>query len=595
MTYKRTVVRHGLVAMALIALVASCVARRSNHRAETPPLGPGAKPDSGASERAPVNEGATIRTVFERDRFAAYVDSNGELKYRFRYLAFDKTDKIKFTSGRGVLEIRSLPVGIAGELSLELFETDLVKMRGIEKNYVLKAGANSLTLTLTDVEGTADLVLTINIVTVPPPDPSAEAGGDNVVYAQRCAREMGLDPAKLQDLSCLAGIHNDIKFDGRVVTAVAWAEFAAQGRKCDNPHWLSSACYLYDFVQMREEGDVQILMNCRQKYFADEHLEDPALNSGMGKFQRLLAFSNALESRDEARIDKYRKFAFLFNDMGVILRSKSSGKVCYFTNYGEDFFGGFVPSPLRASPPDPEAFKRAVRSGITAGLSNATDLSAADKQKVERLADDPALSLETFKKTANTFYFEPSATGSCAACHAYGGYKYSPFIKDSGALPPISQLSGTPFLPIGSEVASALRDAVEVKVDADATCTSCHRLVSQGSAGNRSCNSFDRVIGAFTDNDLGRVHTVRANSYPMRAWMPLGHGKPSEAAYIAAHKPTIDAARCCCEHPSANGCSWKRFGPTSGEVDREWRIGKAPSRELEEAIGIGDDTGTTCR
>src|SRR6185437_12615332 len=103
------------------------------------------------------------------------------------------------------------------------------------------------------------------------------------------------------------------------------------------------------------------------------------------------------------------------------------------------------------------------------------------KAKIEALADDPGLNLDEFKKTTQSFYFPPSGNTSCVECHAYGGFKYSPFITGANVLPTLTVVSKTPFLPVGAELDDAVRGAgtIEVKVTGDATCTTCHRLSSQ--------------------------------------------------------------------------------------------------------------------
>jgi hypothetical protein len=418
-------------------------------------------------------------------------------------------------------------------------------------------------------------------------------GTDNVAYAKRCVSELGLAPEKLTDLNCLAGKEVSIHYDDDPVTTSNWTDFVAGGRRCENPQWLTGQCHTYDFVQLQNVGDVEILLNCRQTYYPDQELKDPALNGGNGKFERFLAYAAALKTGDQGKIAEYRKFAFLFNDMAVVLRHAKTGKVCYFTFFQGDFFGGFIPNPLRAEAPDDTTFKATLRAGITAGIDQA-GLSPADKQTITALADDPNLALPDYKKTSQSFYYAPTGNGQCAGCHAYGGFQWSPFMRTAAVLPSLVAASQVPFLPVGFELAEGFRSSgtVAVQVASDDTCTQCHRLASQGSPGKRGCNHFDQAIGNF-DAGLAAVYSAHGLTYPSRAWMPLGHGVTSEAAYNDQYKAGIDAARCCCEHPTANGCNWRRYGPNADDVDSAWRTGKAPA-DVEAAFGLGDDTAITC-
>ena len=427
-----------------------------------------------------------------------------------------------------------------------------------------------------------------------PAEPADPRTQSVVTYAEECAREVGLRLNQLPDMSCLAGSHIDIRVDDQVLNSGRWEAFVKDGRKCDNPQWLApTGCYSYDYGQNLVIGDVQVFLNCRQKMFPDQARGDRTLNGATTKFERFLLFKQALATGNAAAIDRTMRHAFYFNDLGMILRNSKTGKACYLTKFtgastaeGE-FFGGFIPSPGRASAPTAEEFQAVLNSGITTGMDTDTTVTALQRESLRELSNEPLLAATPHLASAG-FFHNPAGGTICVTCHITGGYKWSPFMSGSGLVPSISESKTIPFLPVGEPLKAAMRTAgmIEIKSTTTSACTSCHRLVSTGTRGSRTCSTaFDMALGRYAGSLRGQ-YTAKYLGYPQVSWMPDGHERGTEGEFNVDYATVIRKTECCCRNPSAQGCSWKRYGPTETEVDTAWRTGAAPA-DLERIWQVG--------
>lgn len=141
---------------------------------------------------------ASVVTEIPQAELSKYLDPNAKLSYKFSYLAVDKSGDITFADNKARIEITELPINQSGTMKMEMFENGTLKLEGTKENVTLKAGPNSLSMSLRQVTGggennggennggngntgasTADLVLTLEITSSggEDPGPTPPTGG----------------------------------------------------------------------------------------------------------------------------------------------------------------------------------------------------------------------------------------------------------------------------------------------------------------------------------------------------------------------------------------------------------------------------------
>jgi hypothetical protein len=386
-------------------------------------------------------------------------------------------------------------------------------------------------------------------------DPAARLEEDVVAYAELCKQELGIDQP-LPDLNCLAGVEVPITVNGQEVSERDFRALAEGRGGCDRAQWLDGKCWTYDLVQRVEIGDdVEAVLNCRQKLFT----------SVLSPEERILEYEKAVE-RNAPRDELLRlwRLVFEFDDLGLILRNRRSGKTCFFTFFGKldfehpersySYYGGWIPAP------DQE--------------------TVASRDEILRRLPEPKPPEDYPERMwyrgprgaiggRNNMFFTPKATaaGQCVSCHDHGAFKHSPFIDQAfvdGERVVPSNDRDVPYLPVGRPFQDSFREAKIVEIDTDPvageaqSCTACHRLTTGGE-------------GAEKRRDWATGEEIPQPSYlarrlPFQAWMPLEHGIESRDDYHRDFGPMIEAIRCCEQTPNAIGCRFRPIGPTEADV-----------------------------
>ncbi len=391
-------------------------------------------------------------------------------------------------------------------------------------------------------------------------DPAARVEEDIVAYAELCKQELGIEEP-LPDMSCLAGVEVPITINGQEVNERDFRALAEGRGGCDRSQWLDGKCWTYDFVQRVDIGDdVEAVLNCRQKRFT----------SILSPEERMREYAEAVEqnaSSDE-RLRLWR-LIFEFDDLGLILRNRRSGKTCYFTFFGKldferpdrsySFYGGWIPAP------DQETL--ASRDEIFRRLPEPKPPEGYPERMWNR---GPRGALGG----RNNMFFNPKATaeGQCVSCHDHGAFKHSPFIDQAfvdGARVVPSNDRDLPYLPVGRPFQDTFRKAGVMEIDTEPVfgeaqaCTACHRLTTGGEG------AVKRLYWA-TGEEIPQPSYV-ARRFPFQAWMPLEHGIDSKDDYHRDLGPMIDAIRCCEKTPNAIGCRSRPIGPTEADVKLDAR------------------------
>jgi hypothetical protein len=255
---------------------------------------------------------------------------------------------------------------------------------------------------------------------------------------------------------------------------------------------------------------------------------------------------------------------FEFDDLGLILRNRRSGKTCYFTFFGKlDFekpdrsyayYGGWIPAPDRGM--------------------------VLSREEIFRRLPEPKPPAEYPERMwnrgprgapggLNNMFFTPKATaeGQCVSCHDHGAFKHSPFIDqvfvDGERVVPANDRD-VPYLPVGRPFQETFRKARVMEIDTEPVgdvgqaCTSCHRVTIGGEGATKR---LDWAIGHEVPQP-----SYTASRFPHQAWMPFEHGIRSEDEFHRDVGPMIKALRCCEKTPNAVGCRSRSIGPTEAEV-----------------------------
>jgi hypothetical protein len=398
---------------------------------------------------------------------------------------------------------------------------------------------------------------------------------DVVAYAELCKDELGIE-GPLPDMSCLAGVEVPITINGQRIGERDFRALAAGRAGCDRAQWLDGECWTYDLVQRVEIGDdIEAVLNCRQKLYTNV----------LSAEERIRAYRDAVERNDsvDERLRLFR-LVFEFDDLGLILRNRRSGKTCFFTFFGKldlekpersySYYGGWIPAPDQ-------------------------DVVPAREEIYERLPE-PKPPAEYPERMWNrgprgapgnrsNMFFTPRATaeGQCVSCHNHGAFKHSPFIDQAHAggvrIVPANERD-VPYLPVGRPFEDNFRKARILEIDTvpvsgeTQTCTTCHHLTTGGEG------AVKRRAWA-TGEEIPHPSYL-AGKFPLQAWMPLEHGIDSSDDYHRDLGAMVEAIRCCERTPNARGCRFRSIGPTGADVKLDergllsadsWVLGSDPS------------------
>ena len=106
----------------------------------------------GGGDGAEQNEGTVATVLDEQTLKTNYAIDTSNLTYKFSYLNISQDGDIDFVDGKAQLVFRRLPVGRAGDLTLDLYEGSTLKLRGAKLNTTLTSGQNQLQLTMQEVD-----------------------------------------------------------------------------------------------------------------------------------------------------------------------------------------------------------------------------------------------------------------------------------------------------------------------------------------------------------------------------------------------------------------------------------------------------------
>jgi hypothetical protein len=383
---------------------------------------------------------------------------------------------------------------------------------------------------------------------------------DVVAYAELCKEELGIE-GPLPDMSCLDGVEVPITVNGAALDETAFRSLAAGHGGCDRAQWLDGECWTYDIIQrVAMSDDVEAVLNCRQKLFT----------STLSPEERRREYEKAL-ARNAPQQELVRLFRLLseFDDLGLILRNRRSGKTCFFTFFGKldfdkpersySFYGGWIPAPDRKDTlSKEEVYRRLPEPKPPEGYP-------------ERMWNRGPRGAPGGKPN---MFFTPKATaeGECVSCHNHGGFKHSPFIDQAfqgGDRVVPSNDRDLPYLPVGRPFQESFRKTGIVEIDTEPvggeaqTCTACHRLTTGGKEADK------RREWAIGDDVPKPSYLV--GKFPLKAWMPLEHPFSSKDDYHQGIGRMIEALRCCEKTPNAVGCRSRALGPRETDVKRDAR------------------------
>ena len=384
---------------------------------------------------------------------------------------------------------------------------------------------------------------------------------DVVAYAELCKEELGIREA-LPDLNCLDGVEVPITINGQQVSAKDLDILSrGKGIGCDRAQWLDGECWTYDLIQRVEiNDDVEAVLNCRQKLYTDV----------LSSKERIRRYEQAVaeNASPDERVRLWRAI-YEFDDLGLILRNRNTGKTCFFTFFGKldannversySFYGGWVPAPDRE---------------MLASREDVFDRLPEPKPPEEYPERMWFRGPRGAPGAKTNMFFTPYATakGQCVSCHNHGAFKHSPFIDqvyvDGERVVP-SNDRDVPYLPVGHAFQENFREAGIVEIDTEPVagvvqaCTVCHRLTTGGRGAMKRLNW---AVGEEVPHT-----SYTAGKFPHRAWMPSEHAVASEDDYHAAFAPMVKAIRCCAETPNAIGCRYRSIGPTEEDVELDER------------------------
>ena len=358
-----------------------------------------------------------------------------------------------------------------------------------------------------------------------PPNPALQAEVlDLRVYAKHCKAEMGLDASVLlPTMNCLDGVEIPVTVGGVRPDAATYEALKRGEIGCDNPSWIGDGepCANYSFIVNEAINDeVVAVLFCRQRSFSS-HLDE----------------AGRREAFEAAPTQENFEALYNFESLGLILTNTVSGATCFFERV-HDTYGGYVSMPDSSALPSLDVLpKPRPPEGVP-------DYYWAQEARV--LWHPPVL-------IANE--------AQCVSCHDSDPFVRSAHIHGLDILPPHNP--SRPYF-MASEIGrrhqarqppQAISTSPVVGEDGpeDQICTSCHHI---GAA--LGCHLFSRYYTG-TEPQPGQEESL---PFEARVLMPPKdaiHGMTAdddqEETWRARYQRHVDKLLCCCEDPSALGCT----------------------------------------
>lgn len=302
---------------------------------------------------------------------------------------------------------------------------------------------------------------------------------------------------------------------------------AAEG--CDNPNYLQDRCDPYYRLNVFKPDpgnpDITAAIHCR--------------SDGSRPKTSVLA-----DARRQAYLDAPSEETFdLWNDSNEIVLSMTNtktGKACFF-HAKSPFFGSHFPAP------DDET--DLARPGVDHAIWSELPVTPPFPES------DPSHRGEWLRNGQNAWQ-RPDYM-RCVGCHDSGPFMHDPFI-DSMVRDGVDYLprdrANRPYQPLGWQARSNPKQFIKTGPVRSTSgerepqrCTTCHQMGTES-----ECNHwFDRAVGwqaSWSSSSESR------RDEGLRRYMPYQHGFTSTAEFYAELGPSIDAMKCCCEHPGWRGC-----------------------------------------
>jgi hypothetical protein len=315
------------------------------------------------------------------------------------------------------------------------------------------------------------------------------------------------------------------------------AMFGSSGhtaRGCDQPNYLQDRCDPYYrlnvFAPDPANPDIKAVIHCR----SDGRKPTPA--SAVEAAERRRAYeasTDATPAERERLFDQWNDS----NEIVLTMTNLRSGKACFF-HAKSPYFGSHFPAP-----------------------DDETDLASAGA--VDRIwnelpvrppfsKDDPSHRYEWVRNGENAWQ-RPDYM-RCVGCHDSGPFMHDPFIDsmNEGGVDYLPRDRATrPYIPLGYQGAKTFLKTGPVRSPSGEVspqrCTTCHSMGNE----SQCWRWFDRAVG-WASSWSASEESRRDEA--LKRYMPLSHGAASTADFYAEYGPSIDAMKCCCEHPSWRGC-----------------------------------------
>ena len=337
-------------------------------------------------------------------------------------------------------------------------------------------------------------------------------------YAARCKAELGLPDVPLAPMNCLEGVEIPVTLHGQRPTADEYEAMREGALGCDNPSWIGDGdpCANYSFIHTRQlSDDVVAVLFCRQR----------ALHSPATLGERLEAYDA------EPSAERFRDL-YNFDTLGLIWTNTETGATCFFDRVA-DTYGGYVIMPDDPGLPSREALPSPTPPEEVPDSYWALDARSLWKPPVTIATQD-----------------------LCVNCHSTGPFIRAGHIRALDIVPSIG--ADVPYQLVGevgrSQASLAPPRAVSTTPiagpagDEPQLCTTCHRIGL-----GESCDRFSQYYAGQTDPP-GQAQDL---PFHERVLMPppMEESPLDSAAWAARYQRHLDKLACCCETPSALGCT----------------------------------------
>jgi len=310
--------------------------------------------------------------------------------------------------------------------------------------------------------------------------------------------------------------------------------FGAERLGCDQPNYLQERCDPYYrlnvFSPDPANPDIKAAIHCR----SDGRKPTPANAIQAAERRR------AYEAAPLASVAERQRLFDQWNDSNEIvltLTNLRSGKACFF-HAKSPYFGSHFPAP------DDES-----------DLTSAATVDRIWNELPVRppyAKDDASHRSEWLRNGANAWQ-RPDYM-RCVGCHDSGPFMHDPFIdsmNENGVDYLPRDRASRPYVPLGYQGSKTFLKTGPVREPSGELgpqrCTTCHAMGNE----SQCYRWFDRAVGWYTS--YAQSEESRRDE-AMRRYMPYAHGAANAADFYAEYGPSIDAMKCCCEHPSWRGC-----------------------------------------